>query len=93
MYYLHEVSINWHDAYFIDLLVRPSNRIAVNFYKMFGYDVYRKVANYYGGDPSSPNEDAYDMLISLPKESNGIISIPTDKIIQPNCQKHDLQLE
>ena len=50
MQYLHEVSIKRHDAYFVDLFVRPSNKIAVNFYRMLGYDVYRTVAGYYGGD-------------------------------------------
>lgn len=61
--------------------MRPSNKIAVNFYKMLGYDVYRSVAGYYGGDPTSPNEDAYDMRMSLPKDADGTLSIPTGKTI------------
>ena len=78
MFYLHEVSIKRHDAYFVDLFVRPSNKIAVGFYKMLGYDVFRSVAGYYSG---SPSENAYDMRMSLPKDPTGVLSIPTGKTI------------
>jgi len=33
MAYLEEVSTKWHDAYFVDLFVRPSNNVAVGFYR------------------------------------------------------------
>ena len=75
------MSIKRHDAYFVDLFVRPSNKIAVNFYRMLGYDVYRTVAGYYGG---SSNEDAYDMRMSLPKDPDGSLSIPTGRTIEPH---------
>ncbi len=73
MQYLHEVSIKRHDAYFVDLFVRPSNKIAVNFYKGLGYDVYRQVKDYYSGDSESPSENAYDMRMSLPKDPEGLL--------------------
>ena len=64
--------------------MRPSNKIAVDFYKKLGYVVYRSVAGYYGSGGSSAGEDAYDMRISLPKDEGGSLSIPTGMTIQPN---------
>lgn len=81
MAYLHDVSIKRHDAYFVDLFVRPSNNVAVNFYKGLGYSVYRSVTGYYGG---ANNEDAYDMRISLPKDADGGLSKPLNKSIMPH---------
>ena len=43
-------------AFFVDLFVRVSNKIAVDMYKKLGYVVYRTVLEYYSGDP---DEDAY----------------------------------
>ena len=86
MQYCHEVSIKRHDAYFVDLFVRPSNKIAVNFYKMLGYDVFRTVNGYYSG---SPSEDAYDMRMSLPKDPDGTLSVPTGRTIEP----HELEYQ
>lgn len=43
-------------AYFVDLFVRVSNKVAINMYKNLGYIVYRTVLEYYSGDP---DEDAY----------------------------------
>ncbi len=40
----------------MDLFVRVSNEVAVNFYKRLGYVVYRRVLDYYSGDP---DEDAF----------------------------------
>ena len=78
MQYLHEVSIKQHDAYFVDLFVRPSNNVAVGFYRGLKYEVYRTVTNYYS------NEDAYDMRMSLPKDENGELSVPLNKSISPS---------
>jgi len=44
------------DAFFVDLFVRMSNNVAVDMYKQLGYVVYRRVLEYYSGDP---DEDAY----------------------------------
>ena len=80
MNYLEEVSTKWHDAYFVDLFVRPSNNVAVGFYRQLGYDVYRSVTGYYGGDS---NEDAYDMRKSMPKDIDGELSKPLNRSIMP----------
>jgi N-terminal acetyltransferase B complex catalytic subunit len=47
-------------AYFVDLFVRVSNRVAVDMYKRLGYSVYRRVLEYYSGDP---DEDAFGIII------------------------------
>lgn len=47
-------------AYFVDLFVRVSNKVAINMYKNLGYIVYRTVLEYYSGDP---DEDAYGKWI------------------------------
>ena len=45
-----------HNAYFVDLFVRVSNKVAITMYTKFGYTVYRKVLGYYSGTKS---EDAF----------------------------------
>ena len=72
------MSIKQHDAYFVDLFVRPSNKIAVGFYRNLGYEVYRSVAGYYSGPGG---EEAFDMRMSLPKDVDGSLQIPTGKTI------------
>ena len=54
---LEEIS-DGKNCYFVDLFVRVSNKIAINFYHKLGYTVYRTVLQYYSGDN---DEDAYDM--------------------------------
>ena len=44
------------EAYFVDLFVRMSNNVAVDMYQQLGYVIYRRVLEYYSGDP---DEDAY----------------------------------
>lgn len=46
-------------CFFVDLFVRVSNEIAVDMYKRLGYTVYRRVLEYYSGDP---DEDAFGKL-------------------------------
>lgn len=46
-------------AYFVDLFVRVSNKVAITMYQQLGYIVYRTVLEYYNGDP---DEDAYGTL-------------------------------
>ena len=60
---LEMVSIKMHNAWFVDLFVRPSNKIAVGMYKQLGYIVFREIENYYSGE-----EDAYDMRKALPRD-------------------------
>lgn len=52
-------------AYFVDLFVRQSNHVAMTMYERLGYSVYRRVLDYYSGDP---DEDAFDMRKALSKD-------------------------
>jgi len=81
MAYLEEVTTKWHDAYFVDLFVRPSNNVAVGFYKQLGYEVYRTVAGYYGSSDGSNGEDANDMRKSMIKDPTGVLSKPLNRSI------------
>ena len=62
MDYLEEVTFKIHNAWFVDLFVRPSNKIAVGMYENLDYIVFRTVENYYSG------EDAYDMRKAMPRD-------------------------
>ncbi|XP_011297987.1 N-alpha-acetyltransferase 20 [Fopius arisanus] len=64
MKYLEEVSEK-KQAYFVDLFVRVSNKVAIQMYQQLGYIVYRTVLEYYSGDP---DEDAYDMRKALSRD-------------------------
>ena len=67
MDYLEEVTIKMHDGWFVDLFVRPSNKIAVGMYESLGYIVFRTVEQYYTGE-----EDAYDMRKAMPKDTEQV---------------------
>ncbi|XP_033124818.1 N-alpha-acetyltransferase 20-like [Anneissia japonica] len=54
---LEEVS-EQKKAFFVDLFVRVSNKVATSMYERLGYVIYRRVLEYYSGDP---DEDAFDM--------------------------------
>lgn len=49
-------------AYFVDLFVRVSNKVAIKMYQQLGYIVYRTVLEYYNGNP---DEDAFGMQIII----------------------------
>lgn len=69
MQLLEDVSDRVYGAYFVDLFVRPSNTTAVQMYEKMGYDVYRKVKEYYfGGGKAGQDEDGYDMRKALPRD-------------------------
>lgn len=78
-----------HDAYFIDLFVRNSNKVAQDMYHQLGYIVYRTVLGYYRGDgPKGPfknDEDALDMRKATPRDKTRRRSsvIPLTKPIRP----------
>ena len=60
-----------YDAWFVDLFVRKSNRIAQALYTGMGYSVYRRVLEYYSDDPtdaSKDGEDAFDMRKPLRRD-------------------------
>ena len=78
MDYLEEVTIKMHDGFFVDLFVRPSNKIAVGMYKELGYIVYRAVEGYYG------NEDAFDMRKAMPRDKNGETIVVKKERIKPH---------
>ena len=85
MDYLEEVSEKIHDAYYVDLFVRPSNEIALKMYNRLGYFVYQVVDKYYSGSGGmNKGEDAYDMRKSLRRDPQGDLSKPTGKTIKPN---------
>ena len=81
MDFLEEITIKRHDGYFVDLFVRPSNKVAITMYERLGYLVYRSVIKYYSGDPV---EDAYDMRKSMPKDKEKVTMKPLNKSIYPH---------
>jgi N-terminal acetyltransferase B complex catalytic subunit len=66
-----ESSGDEYDAFFVDLFVRKSNKIAQALYTGMGYSIYRTVKEYYSDDPTDPSadgEDAYDMRKPLRRD-------------------------
>lgn len=68
------------EAYFVDLFVRMSNNVAVDMYKQLGYVIYRRVLEYYSGDP---DEDAYDMRKALSRDKEKKSVIPMKDPVRP----------
>lgn len=57
LFYVTNVYFSYRKrAYFVDLFVRVSNKVAINMYRNLGYIVYRTVLEYYAGEN---DEDAY----------------------------------
>lgn len=50
-----------NDAWFMDLYVRVSNKVAISMYKRLGYRVYRTIDKYYEG---RPDEDAFGIILN-----------------------------
>jgi len=67
-------------TYFVDLFVRVSNRVAIEMYKQLGYIVYRRVLEYYSGDP---DEDAFDMRKALSQDVEKTSVIPLTHPVRP----------
>jgi len=80
MDHLEELSTEIYDAYFVDLFVRASNRLAIGMYKKFGYVQYRRVVGYYSGEDA---EDAWDMRKALPRDKNKESVVPIDHPVRP----------
>jgi N-terminal acetyltransferase B complex catalytic subunit len=64
------------DAYFVDLFVRKSNKIAIGLYTGLGYKTFRRVLEYYSDDPTpgappGRGEDALDMRKRLKRDKTG----------------------
>ncbi|CAA20751.1 N-terminal acetyltransferase B complex catalytic subunit naa20 [Schizosaccharomyces pombe] len=68
MDYLETVG-NSENAFFVDLFVRASNALAIDFYKGLGYSVYRRVIGYYS-NPHGKDEDSFDMRKPLSRDVN-----------------------
>lgn len=68
------------DAFFVDLFVRMSNNVAVDMYKQLGYVIYRRVLEYYSGDP---DEDAFDMRKALSRDKDQKSIIPLKDPVRP----------
>ncbi|KAI9866388.1 MAG: hypothetical protein M1813_001510 [Trichoglossum hirsutum] len=59
-----------YNAWFVDLFVRQSNKIAVGMYRSWGYSVFRRVVGYYSDDikGNTDGEDAFDMRKPLARD-------------------------
>ncbi|KAH8391855.1 hypothetical protein KR215_005920 [Drosophila sulfurigaster] len=66
MKFLENLSEKKH-AYFVDLFVRKSNKLAFDIYTKMGYFVFRTIRDYYRGDQ---DEDAYDMRKALSSDKS-----------------------
>jgi len=69
MNFLEKVSDDVYAGLFVDLYVRCTNSIAIDFYEGLGYSVYRRVRQYYGslglGPGGKDEEDAFGSLLLL----------------------------
>jgi Acetyltransferases len=56
---LERFSEQVYNAYFVDLFVRASNKLAIDMYEKFGYVKYRRVLGYYsdGGGAGGQDDD------------------------------------
>jgi N-terminal acetyltransferase B complex catalytic subunit len=66
------------DAYFVDLFVRVSNTTAIGMYERLGYVVYRRIIDYYSGDGTSPDEDAFGVCSFLSDVSQCLTRVVAD---------------
>ncbi|KAI9829245.1 MAG: hypothetical protein M1819_006425 [Sarea resinae] len=59
-----------YNAWFVDLFVRESNKVAQTLYSGMGYSIFRRVVGYYSDDPTgkSDSEDAFDMRKPLARD-------------------------
>mmetsp|Transcript_1275 Transcript_1275/g.1344 ORF Transcript_1275/g.1344 Transcript_1275/m.1344 type:complete len:84 (-) Transcript_1275:236-487(-) len=74
MKHLEQVSDKQYNAYFVDLFVRASNRLAISMYEGMGYTVYRRVLGYYSGE-----EDALDMRKALQRDKEKLSVVPLSR--------------
>ncbi|CAD7934424.1 unnamed protein product [Amoebophrya sp. A25] len=66
------------DCFFVDLFVRGSNKVALQFYEKLGYVIYRRVEGYYGGQ-----EDAFDMRKPLKRDVERNCIKNAGRLVQP----------
>jgi len=77
---VERLSTDVYNAFFVDLFVRASNRLAIEMYEKFGYIKYRRVMGYYCGEVS---EDAWDMRKALVRDKEGESVVPLDHPVRP----------
>jgi N-terminal acetyltransferase B complex catalytic subunit len=66
-----EAAGNANNAWFVDLFVRESNKVAINMYEKMGYSVFRRVVGYYSGKVGAKeagDEDGFDMRKPLDRD-------------------------
>ncbi|KAL9647508.1 hypothetical protein ABK040_006868 [Willaertia magna] len=80
MFLLEEITEKIHKAYFVDLFVRCSNRVAIGMYEKLGYTTYRRVLGYYSGKNS---EDGLDMRKATGLDPERKSMIPLGRDIHP----------
>jgi len=69
------------ECLFVDLFVRASNDVAGTMYRKLGYEVYRRVLDYYSGQDE---EDAFDMRKALSRDPTKRSMIPLKDPIRPD---------
>jgi N-terminal acetyltransferase B complex catalytic subunit len=79
MSHLEMGSERLYNAYFVDLFVRASNKLAQQMYERMQYVVYRRVLGYYSGE-----EDAFDMRKALPRDVSKASVIPLSRPVSPD---------
>jgi N-terminal acetyltransferase B complex catalytic subunit len=77
---VESISKDVYNAFFVDLFVRSSNKLAINMYDKFGYSTYRRVLGYYSGDDP---EDALDMRKACPRDKHKNSIIPLKHPVRP----------
>ncbi|KAI5159430.1 N-terminal acetyltransferase B complex catalytic subunit [Nematocida ausubeli] len=60
---LYEMNAKRDRSEFIDLFVKESNKVAIDFYMKCGYIIHKRIIDYY----SNPTEDAFDMRQYTPE--------------------------
>lgn len=48
-----------YNAWFMDLFVRSTNALAIKMYRGLGFDIFRRIKDYYSSDGIEPSEDAF----------------------------------
>jgi N-terminal acetyltransferase B complex catalytic subunit len=78
MIHLERITDELFNAFFVDLFVRQSNKLAQLMYSNIQYVTYRRVLGYYSGE-----EDALDMRKALKRDIDKTSVIPLTHPITP----------